>query len=842
MRVLQLRDGGAEPLRLDLHRQLSVVRGLRPQERARVAEALEGLPRGRFSGLEEGLVEVHGIHFRLDDETLSLLDLSEELEVVIRADDLPGHDREATDAAARRAEAEEERKVAKRQLSRARTALTKLEQRQEKIEADLDQLKSDDDAAEVARADLARRQEQARDELKQHQEQLDAATAELERATQEQQRVADARTTAAGAVEEARETGRRAVERRAGILANLEQARAGVDPEAPELHERAQARLAELEAALVAQAEAEAPDPAAAEAAAEQVRRRARYVEINRLLLALPETDVTPVREAARAARAHDDQEPVEVPEAIELADRWGAFEEQGEVDEAPGQAEVEEARARLEAAKAALAEREGDPSSRFGAEDVRKLEVAHAKVLEAQQRAEGRFAGGRAQRRLASARQAEREILDRLGFNTFADFMMSSPSVATAEDGDAELEAARAAVGAARVELRALLERTSDPSAEARRTERAELAAATAALLGDADGPDVEQRLRDLRQAPDAAPLVADLRSALRAVGVALADEDELDRMTLVALAEAWLEEQKSADEERQALAAELEALGDVEEEQGSGEGADVTAAMEARRREAELDEGRGAVDATAAREAAHHQAVAHVAELEATLAAAEEDERTAAEMLAEREAEVARHDEAVTAAGEAVEATGNTRLQALATVDQAAAALSALDEGPKKAPAEEVAKRTAKLTSDLEDVIARRSAAEAEVRLLEVRVAAADERVTAEQEAEQAAIDSRPQTEAEVEAQVDEIEWFLLTKLAAQRSVGLAGSVPLVLDDPFGDLPSDGTRRLVEHLTRLAPTVQVVLFTDDGELAAWAESAGDDRAALVHALRPGS
>jgi uncharacterized protein YhaN len=311
---------------------------------------------------------------------------------------------------------------------------------------------------------------------------------------------------------------------------------------------------------------------------------------------------------------------------------------------------------------------------------------------------------------------------------------------------------------------------------------------------------------------------------------------------MTLVALAEAWLEEQQSADEERQVLTAELEALGDVEEEPGSGDpGADVTAAMEARRREAELDEARAAVDATAARADAHHQAVAHAAELEATLAAAEGDERTAAELLAEREAEVARHDEAVAAAGQAVEATGNARLQALATVDQAAAALSALDEGPSKAPAEEVAKRTAKLTSDLEDVIARLSAAEAEVRLLEVRVAAADERVTAEQEAEQAAIDSRPQTDAEVEAQVDEIEWFLLTKLAAQRSVGLAGSVPLVLDDPFGDLPSDGTRRLVEHLTRLAPTVQVVLFTDDGELAAWAESAGDDRAALVHALRPG-
>lgn len=82
-----------------------------------------------------------------------------------------------------------------------------------------------------------------------------------------------------------------------------------------------------------------------------------------------------------------------------------------------------------------------------------------------------------------------------------------------------------------------------------------------------------------------------------------------------------------------------------------------------------------------------------------------------------------------------------------------------------------------------------------------------------------------------------IDDVEWYLLARLAAQRSVSpAAGSVPLVLDDPFGDLRSDEKVRLLSRIERLSGAVQVIVFTDDSGLVEWVGELPADRAAVVH------
>jgi hypothetical protein len=82
--------------------------------------------------------------------------------------------------------------------------------------------------------------------------------------------------------------------------------------------------------------------------------------------------------------------------------------------------------------------------------------------------------------------------------------------------------------------------------------------------------------------------------------------------------------------------------------------------------------------------------------------------------------------------------------------------------------------------------------------------------------------------------------IEFYLLARLAALRSVSFAGSVPLVLDDTFADIDPELVRSLLGKLERMAETVQVVYLGDDPTVANWALEAGFERAAVVTAPPP--
>ena len=80
-----------------------------------------------------------------------------------------------------------------------------------------------------------------------------------------------------------------------------------------------------------------------------------------------------------------------------------------------------------------------------------------------------------------------------------------------------------------------------------------------------------------------------------------------------------------------------------------------------------------------------------------------------------------------------------------------------------------------------------------------------------------------------------VDDLDWELMSRAAGLRSVGLAGALPLVLDDPFAVLDDDELNTVLDRLARLADAVQVVLVTDREAAVAWAAQIGSERA-LVH------
>ena len=79
------------------------------------------------------------------------------------------------------------------------------------------------------------------------------------------------------------------------------------------------------------------------------------------------------------------------------------------------------------------------------------------------------------------------------------------------------------------------------------------------------------------------------------------------------------------------------------------------------------------------------------------------------------------------------------------------------------------------------------------------------------------------------------DEVERFLLARLAAQRAVSYAGSVPLVIDDALAGRPHEVVTALLEQLQRVADHVQIVYLTDDDAVADWAAASDGARVGLI-------
>jgi hypothetical protein len=317
-------------------------------------------------------------------------------------------------------------------------------------------------------------------------------------------------------------------------------------------------------------------------------------------------------------------------------------------------------------------------------------------------------------------------------------------------------------------------------------------------------------------------------LQRSLDEVGVAVAGED-LSRDELMLLAEAWLDEADGSTVREEKMRRELAAVHDewlealAAVEAAAARAADGPSAED--ERQERLDAARAARDAADARHRTHVEADAVVVAITAELAAAAESERTAAEAAAEAEAAVA----------EAIERSDGLAAD-LVRIAEDLEALELSDAGAK----EHLQSLSDHEYASPEDLA--RELGEAEGAF-----AAADDRVRTASGALEALAVERAEAQALVESLRDvsgpidegsiaeEIEWYLLARLAAQRSVCLGGSLPLLLDDALGGLDEDLLGHVLGRLERMADAVQVIVVSDDPPAAAWALSAGQDRAAVV-------
>lgn len=86
------------------------------------------------------------------------------------------------------------------------------------------------------------------------------------------------------------------------------------------------------------------------------------------------------------------------------------------------------------------------------------------------------------------------------------------------------------------------------------------------------------------------------------------------------------------------------------------------------------------------------------------------------------------------------------------------------------------------------------------------------------------------------------EQIEWFVLAKLAQQRAVSYAGSVPLVIDDAFSEWSFVDVAGVHLRLERMSAAIQIVYLTSSPEVLAWARRLGPDRASVIelHSVVP--
>jgi DNA repair exonuclease SbcCD ATPase subunit len=316
-------------------------------------------------------------------------------------------------------------------------------------------------------------------------------------------------------------------------------------------------------------------------------------------------------------------------------------------------------------------------------------------------------------------------------------------------------------------------------------------------------------------------------LRGALATAGMEFGEENPPKKM-LVDLARIWLEEQRETAAQREALVHELsnvESALDRVRQAARARPADELDMAE--RRERELDQAQGALREAEERLQRHSQAEADLIQRKAELAAAVDAERSAAADLFAAEA-----TEVEAARAEHEYAAEEARVGAeLATASEAEReSAEALTEVAHLVEQIESADDRTEREATVSDAQAALGRAEAEA------AAARNELAQVDQRLEGAATDDDTGPVVTSVAAVEELEWYLLSRLAGQRALSYAGSLPFVLDDALRGVSGDGLTHLLGRLERMSSAVQVVILSDDNEIAAWADAIGSDRAVTLY------
>lgn len=850
MRLLQLATGPDELL--DLHPNLTVVTGLGDDAHRKLIAAVAGLARAEAAP-GGGLLEAHGVLFDLDPAMLAVLELDADgLDPIVRPGQLPGQPI-SVDARELRA-----REQAFNELLAQISALVERQaQARSAVQAAADAVAQARRARADAEMGAARRFEeldrltQRLDELGEQRRRLDD---DLAAARQELTDTTTRRTDLEAATAQVRAARDSAVARREALEVELREVEAAIDPGTADEVERLTRDLRAVEQAVAAeraQEEEERAHRSSADAGTEDEedqeppevrleRLEERVRELDQLLVVLVPVERLAVEAALAELEGGDGVDLVPSAEATELAeelDRIDADLAAAAVSEVPAGA-LAAARTRLEDARHLLAEAElAWRTPELDRQMTERLEDVHEEILEALDRAERRFGGRGAQDRVTELRSVEQNLLDRLGFASYSDYLMGHSLIHVDPAKEAALDAARLELAAAEDDWRGLQAATEAAlvRAEVLDRRRSLLDKARSLLGGTAPGARPQDALRALLvPAVSADQAAARLQAALSSAGLDL-DDEELDHEELALIASTWLdeaeqvqgrrhgatEEREQLEAERSAVRAELEAARpavahapvepvlDPEEQRGQrvAEARErVAAAEEAwlrsesalERRDSLLveleqartleraagEEARGADEALDAVWAVERPLAERVAWLESELqeaAAASADAEEALRRLSVDEVDLGELDHAIDLAEAAY-------AEAIGTLEAEDGALAALDAEGRAAALE---------IERLQDIVATQDTGEV--------------------------------------TPADELEWYLLARLAAQRAVSVAGSLPLLLDGALRGLDGSEIDHLLGRLEPMAEAVQLIIVSDDPVIAAWANRVGPARAAVV-------
>lgn len=526
--------------------------------------------------------------------------------------------------------------------------------------------------------------------------------------------------------------------------------------------------------------------------AAHEAERRRIEGELERLIAEVDELrrrmrgptarDRSTVRAALEELLAALDPAMIGSAEAAELAAELTEVEAQlraAAAEPTEGRGPLEELTARRDAAYDAMVAAEAAlRSPEVDERVVSELESIHDEIFELDGRV-SKLSASRVRRRIAELREREAGLLDQLGFDSWASYVMGVSTPAAEAERRERYEVARATYEFAEEELAraaGLAGSSTAPTRVALQARRDILLDRAAALLGRPVGLDEAlEELRDL-QVPvatgDVEGAARRLASALAAAGVAPEPQQGPDE--LVAAAQSWLGEAEAddgpsfeavrVDLEAQIgrLAAELEALPTPES---------IVAATG----DVELAEAQRRVEECRRRVERHRAALAVVGEL-----------RTADDELRAAEAEVER-------------LLADTEITLGTLADEESAAIQQVAELERRAAAER------------DEVERRRWEAKR-------------------------AVEGRGNDDA---ATLESVEWYVLARLAQQRAISFVGSAPLVIDDAFADWSSVELAGVLARLARMSDVIQIIYLTDDVEIAAWARGLGPDRAVVVDLTR---
>ena len=777
MRLVRFEDesGG---FALDLHSRMTVISGLPTHVRERLMHAMAALPAGVEPG-GRGLVEVHGVFLDLNRDSLELLELNDPIDVVLSSKDLP--------IAADDADAD----VVVPDISEmsART-LENCEDEAREARRALEELQSRRDSAEGSIAEMRRRLTA-----------IEAERAELER---------ELVSVRSGLDPDVVESAQLAVDEAAAILTEFMD---GGGFPAAGLQSTGSAAAPELDASGQGADEdedaIEVDDPFAADREWIEAKLTELISESDRLkrtLAGLKSLDTTPVRDAIVGVEdASAAAEPEVSPEAESMLAEWieiGDLQVDAEQRAAEARAGIsgyvaarDAAAEELEAAELALRTPDLD------ADTVEDLERVHDTIFELEGRS-ARFSGSKTRRRLELLRLTERELLEALGFDSWSAYILGYSYVAADPARIERHAAAKAAFDRAAGELAPHADAgiAEDRELEELQSKRSQLLSRVKALLGRDPGADPVAALMEHRVAvevddAEVAEVAAGqaeerLRTALTDAGAEV-PEPPCSVLELWSFASRWVEtnddlvarledvvaERAKIEDEISELAEQLEQLPAAPTpKRGTGSSGrrrvvDV-APPAATHSYSEVTEAREVVDQHEARVRATESSAGVIDRLERRLAEVETETRSLRLEIAEQTSALA----------------GMETRHDLA-VDRMRRADDALTQALARAAG---------------------SAASSDLRRPEVVAHA------------------RP-------ADVETIEWYLLSRLAQQRSVSFVGSLPFVIDDAFRFFSVESLSSVFQRLQRMSDVIQIVYLTDDPEVGAWARYLGSDRASVI-------